>query len=202
MLLWFITWKSTGWFPKKLPERTFQMQLRIRQGRGIHLFQPWIFLFISGRCVPEHLFFFLVIADLICKHLVIDKAAAADCLLYLNSLLFIWIDPYFYGAVHSSHPGFLYTAVSFQSLLRLHWADRRSDSRMHLSWSNSIIFIILFLIPTDMYLWTNCSFFSILHQGRENKCFFYTIEIFLSRYDQMCNSSHHLKRWENSCYIC
>ena len=64
--------------------------------------------------------FYLVIADLICKHLVIDKAAAADCLLYLNSLLFIWIDPYFYGAVHSSHPGFLYTAVSFQSLLRLH----------------------------------------------------------------------------------
>ena len=44
--------------------------------------------------------------------------------------------------------------------------------------------------------------FSILHQGRENKCFFYTIEIFLSRYAQMCNSSHHLKRWENSCYIC
>ena len=36
----------------------------------------------------------------------------------------------------------------------------------------------------------------------ENKCFFYTIEIFLSRYAQMCNSSHHLKRWENSCYIC
>ena len=106
--------------PEKLPERTFQMQLRIRQGKGIHLLQPWIFLFISGRCVPEHLFFFLVIADLICKHLVIDKAAAADCLLYLNSLLFIWIDPYFYGAVHSSHPGFLYTAVSFQSLLRLH----------------------------------------------------------------------------------
>ena len=158
MLLWFITWKSAGWFPKKLTERTFQMQLRIRQGKGIHLLQPWIFLFISGRCVPEHLFFFLVIADLICKHLVIDKAAAADCLLYLNSLLFIWIDPYFYGAVHSSHPGFLYTAVSFQSLLRLHWADRISDPRMHLSWSNSIIFIILFLISTDMYLWTNCSF--------------------------------------------
>ena len=60
--------------PEKLPERTFQMQLRIRQGKRIHLFQPWIFLFISGRCVPEHLFFFLVIADLICKHLVIDKA--------------------------------------------------------------------------------------------------------------------------------
>ena len=89
-------------------------------GQGNPPLQPWIFLFISGRCVPEHLFFFLVIADLICKHLVIDKAAAADCLLYLNSLLFIWIDPYFYGAVHSSHPGFLYTAVSFQSLLRLH----------------------------------------------------------------------------------
>ena len=69
------------------------MQLRIRQGKGIHLLQPWIFLFISGRCVPEHLFFFLVIADLICKHLVIDKAAAADCLLYLNSLLALGIDP-------------------------------------------------------------------------------------------------------------
>ena len=36
--------------------------------------------------------------------------------------------------------------------------------------------------------------FSILHQGRENKCFFYTIEIFLSRHAPMCNSSHHLKR--------
>ena len=80
------------------------MQLHIRQGKGVYLLQPGIFLLISGRCVPEHLFFFLVIADLICKHLVIDKAAAADCLLYLNSLLFIWIDPYFYGAVHFSHP--------------------------------------------------------------------------------------------------
>ena len=48
-------------------------------------------------------FFFLVIADLVCEHLVIDKAATADCFLYLDFLLFIWIDPYFYGAVHSSH---------------------------------------------------------------------------------------------------
>ena len=47
-------------------------------------------------------------------------AAAADCFLYLDSLLFIWIDPYFYGAVHSSHPDFLYTAVSFRSVPRLH----------------------------------------------------------------------------------
>ena len=47
-------------------------------------------------------------------------AAAADCFLYLDSLLFIWIDPYFYGAVHSSHPDFLYTAVSFQSVPLLH----------------------------------------------------------------------------------
>ena len=43
-----------------------------------------IFLLISGRCVPEHLFFFLVIADLVCEHLVIDKAATADCFLYLD----------------------------------------------------------------------------------------------------------------------
>ena len=57
-------------------------------GKGVHLLQPGIFLLISGRCVPEHLFFFLVIADLVRKHLVIDKAAAADCFLYLNSLLF------------------------------------------------------------------------------------------------------------------
>ena len=104
------------------------MQLRIRQGKGVHLFQPGIFLLISGRCVPEHLFFFLVIADLVRKHLVIDKAAAADCFLYLNSLLFIWIDPYFYGAVHFAHPGFLYTAVLFQSAPRLHGADRSFSS--------------------------------------------------------------------------
>ena len=89
-------------------------------GKGVHLLQPGIFLLISGRCVPEHLFFFQIIADLVRKHLVIDKAAAANCFLYLNSLLFIWIDPYFYGAVHFSHPGFLYTAVSFQSAPRLH----------------------------------------------------------------------------------
>ena len=44
--------------------------------------------------------------------------------------------------------------------------------------------------------------FSILYQGIENKCFFCTIRTFLSRYAQMCNSSHHLKRGENSCYIC
>ena len=104
------------------------MQLRIRQGKGVHLLQPGIFLLISGRCVPEHLFFFLVIADLVRKHLVIDKAAAADCFLYLNALLFIWIDPYFYGAVHFAHPGFLYTAVLFQSAPRLHGADRSFSS--------------------------------------------------------------------------
>ena len=128
MFFGFIVGKSAGWFPEKLPERTFQVQLRIRQGKGVHLLQPGIFLLISGRCVPEHLFFFLVIADLVRKHLVIDKAAAADCFLYLNALLFIWIDPYFYGAVHFSHPGFLYTAVSFQSSPRLHGADRSFSS--------------------------------------------------------------------------
>ena len=116
----FITVKSAGWFPEKLPERTFQMQLHIRQGKGVYLLQPGIFLLISGRCVPEHLFFFLVIADLVREHLVIDKATAADCFLYLDSLLFIWIDSYFYGAVHSSHLNFLYTVVSFQSVPRLH----------------------------------------------------------------------------------
>ena len=104
------------------------MQLRIRQGKGVHLLQPGIFLLISGRCIPEHLFFLLVIADLVRKHLVIDKAAATDCFLYLNALLFIWIDPYFYGAVHFSHPGFLYTAVSFQAAPRLHGADRSFSS--------------------------------------------------------------------------
>ena len=128
MFFGFIAGKSAGWFPEKFPERTFQMQLRIRQGKGVHLLQPGIFLLISGRCVPEHLFFFLVIADLVRKHLVIDKAAAADCFLYLNALLFIWIDPYFYGAVRFSHPGFLYTAVSFQSASRLHGADRSFSS--------------------------------------------------------------------------
>ena len=65
----------------------------------------------SARDIPSYIrpvcsgasFFLLVIADLVCEHLVIDKAATADCFLYLDFLLFIWIDPYFYGAVHSSH---------------------------------------------------------------------------------------------------
>ena len=86
-----------------------------------------ILFYIRPACFSAS-FFFLIITDLIRKHPVIEKAAAADCFLYLNALLFIWIDPYFYGAVHFSHPGFLYTAVLFQSAPRLHGADRSFSS--------------------------------------------------------------------------
>ena len=61
----------------------------------------------------QHLFFFLVMTDLICKHLVIKKTTAADCFLYLDNLFFIWIDPYFYCPVYLSHPDFLYTDELF-----------------------------------------------------------------------------------------
>ena len=109
MFFWFIIWKSHFRFSKKFPEGSFQVPLYICQCKRICFFQPWMFFFISGRCIFQHLFFFLVITDLICKHLVIKKTAAADCFLYLNYLLFIWIDPYFYCRVYFSHPDFLYT---------------------------------------------------------------------------------------------
>ena len=109
MFFWFIIWKSHFRFPKKFPEGSFQVPLHICQCKRICFFQPWMFFFISGRCIFQHLFFFLVITDLICKHLVIKKTAAADCFLYLNYLLIIWIDPYFYCPVYLSHPDFLYT---------------------------------------------------------------------------------------------
>ena len=65
-----------------------------------------MFFFISGRRIFQHLFFFLVMTDLVCKHLIIKKTTAADCFLYLDNLFFIWIDPYFYCPVYLSHPDF------------------------------------------------------------------------------------------------
>ena len=55
--------------------------------------------------------------DLIRKHPVIKKTTAADCLLYLGYLFFIWIDPYFYCPVYLSHPDSLYTDGLFQQVL-------------------------------------------------------------------------------------
>ena len=89
----------------------------IRQRKRIYLFQPWIFFFISGRRIFQHLFFFLIMTDLIRKHPVIEKTTAADCLLYLGYLFFIWIDPYFYCPVYLSHPDSLYTDGLFQQVL-------------------------------------------------------------------------------------
>ena len=55
--------------------------------------------------------------DLIRKHPVIKKTTAADRLLYLGYLFFIWIDPYFYCPVYLSHPDSLYTDGLFQQVL-------------------------------------------------------------------------------------
>ena len=55
--------------------------------------------------------------DLIRKHPVIEKTTAADRLLYLGYLFFIWIDPYFYCPVYLSHPDSLYTDGLFQQVL-------------------------------------------------------------------------------------
>ena len=55
--------------------------------------------------------------DLIRKHPVIEETTAADCLLYLGYLFFIWIDPYFYCPVYLSHPDSLYTNGLFQQVL-------------------------------------------------------------------------------------
>ena len=55
--------------------------------------------------------------DLIRKHPVIKKTTAADRLLYLGYLFFIWIDSYFYCPVYLSHPDSLYTDGLFQQVL-------------------------------------------------------------------------------------
>ena len=47
----------------------------------------------------------------------IEKTTAADRLLYLGYLFFIWIDPYFYCPVYLSHPDSLYTDGLFQQVL-------------------------------------------------------------------------------------
>ena len=91
--------------------------IEIMNPKRIYLFQPWIFFFISGRRIFQHLFFFLIMTDLIRKHPVIEKTTAADRLLYLGYLFFIWIDPYFYCPVYLSHPDSLYTDGLFQQVL-------------------------------------------------------------------------------------
>ena len=55
--------------------------------------------------------------DLIRKHPVIEKTAAADRFFYLSYLFFIGINPYFYCPVYLSHPDFLYTDGLFQQVL-------------------------------------------------------------------------------------
>ena len=44
-----------------------------------------------------------------------------------------------------------------------------------------------------MYLRTNCSFFQYTTLGNGEQVFLLYYRDFLSRYAQMCNSSHHLK---------
>ena len=155
MFFWFIIWKSHFRFPKKFPEGSFQVPLHICQCKRICFFQPWIFFFISGRCIFQHLFFFLVITDLICKHLVIKKTAAADCFLYLNYLLFIWIDPYFYCPVYLSHPDFLYTDGLLLLVPHLQSAGKNSGSRILLSTVSLLSMDILFSTVCYWHFYTH-----------------------------------------------
>ena len=62
----------------------FTVEQQAGKIKRIYLFQPWIFFFISGRRIFQHLFFFLIMTDLIRKHPVIEKTTAADRLLYLS----------------------------------------------------------------------------------------------------------------------
>ena len=98
------------------------------QAPALSAVSAWIFFFISGRCIFQHLFFFLVITDLIRKHLIIKETAAADFFLYLRYLFFIWIDSYFYCPVYFSHPDFLYT-----------------DGLILFLWTHCSCFIIIYL---------------------------------------------------------
>ena len=78
-------------------------------------------------------------ADLIRKHPVIEKAAAADCFLYLGYLFFIWIDPYFYCPIYLSHPDSLYTDGLFQQVLYFKISFALSDIL------SSSIFLLYFI---------------------------------------------------------
>ena len=152
--------------------------------------------------------------DLIRKHPVIEKAAAADRLLYLGYLFFIWIDPYFYCPVYLSHPDSLYTDGLFQQVL---YFKDFFCSLWHLSVQHlSAIFHNHDQIKTlneNYYLNSFCTLISTGQKSRAYCSFFYynifiiSEQVFLrffmnlSRHARMCNSSHPIGRHWKSLYF-
>ena len=178
------------------------MQLRIRQEQGNPPPSAMdISFFISGPVCSRHLFL-SGNSDLICKHLNIDKAAAADCFA-LSELSALYLDRSLFLRRSSFFSPWLSIYCRIVSIVTPPALSRPKDLTPECIFHGlTPLYLSSFFLYRRICIYELIVLFSILHQGRENKCFFYTIEIFLSRYAQMCNSSHHLKRWENSCYIC
>ena len=102
----------------KLPTTEEEMQKvfeRIGIGKQDEFGQPYEEWFITDYECPIY-----GVQKMLGEYESLDKLnylAAADCLLYLGYLFFIWIDPYFYCPVYLSHPDSLYTDGLFQQVL-------------------------------------------------------------------------------------
>ena len=168
------------------------------------IFQPWIFFFISGRRIFQHLFFFLIMTDLIRKHPVIEKTAAADRFFYLSYLFFIGINPYFYCPVYLSHPDFLYTDGLFQQVLYFkdffcslwHLIVQHLSAIFHnhdqLTTQNENYYVHSLIVYFDRPIFKSILFFFYYNIFIVSEQVFLWFFMNLSRHARMCNSSHHL----------
>ena len=71
-------WESNLGIPKKSLIGSLQMQLNVRQRKGIHFLQPWICFFIHGRRRPLHFSGRPILPDLLFQHDIINKPTTAE----------------------------------------------------------------------------------------------------------------------------
>ena len=138
-MFWLETWKSNLGITEKILICFLQMKLNICQ--RIYFFQKWILLFYTGLVYFLTVFRLFILPDLVIKHLVIQKTAAAKCfsrisgysffsslllaLLYalinlLNSVLgcarnitCTWSISWFHSSKTITYRGAIYSHISF-----------------------------------------------------------------------------------------
>ena len=157
--------------------------------------------------------------DLIRKHPVIEKATAADRLLYLGYLFFIWIDPYFtarfifltltlyilmdcFNRCYISKISFVLSDILSSSIFLLYFITRNQNKNTE--WellSKLIMYTHLLLISTVQFSRAYCSFlyYNIFIVSEQ------VVLRFFYAFEQICSNVqlHPLTyRWGNSCYGC